>query len=320
MWWCGEYVTSRDTTYDVIYNATSTNLVTWTTPVVALRTKRPPQGTHACDPTVVKRDNGVYYLYYTSETGCAPSGCNNQIYLATSTDAKTWAYANSGNAVIPMPPDQINNTYGVGASSVMLQNGIFYHFYANSAANPTNLSTSTDGIHYTVKDIKIPSAYGLDIKYLPQHNQYLYIAGGGQSFNLGLYLLDSNFKILKRIHFPDGTFPYPCNHNPGMLGDSKGTIIDETKAVLFFASGPYASGTDCWNPGSWDIWKMTVDLGPILATGTPGPTSPTPKPITPGDVNKDGFVNYADYLLIKSVFGNPYTIFDYNNLISNYGK
>lgn len=40
----------------------------------------------------------------------------------------------------------------------------------------------------------------------------------------------------------------------------------------------------------------------------------------PGDFNNDSRVNSADYDLLVSKFNNPYTIFDYNNLVSNYGK
>lgn len=39
-----------------------------------------------------------------------------------------------------------------------------------------------------------------------------------------------------------------------------------------------------------------------------------------GDFNNDGKVDFSDYTKIKNNFGNPYTIFDYNNLIANYGK
>lgn len=39
-----------------------------------------------------------------------------------------------------------------------------------------------------------------------------------------------------------------------------------------------------------------------------------------GDLNNDGFVNYPDFTYIVSNFGNPYTIFDYNELVANFGK
>ena len=39
-----------------------------------------------------------------------------------------------------------------------------------------------------------------------------------------------------------------------------------------------------------------------------------------GDINGDGKVDVADLTLLITNFGNPYTIFDYNTLVSNFGK
>ena len=40
----------------------------------------------------------------------------------------------------------------------------------------------------------------------------------------------------------------------------------------------------------------------------------------PGDLNADGHVDTLDYDLLVANFGNPYTIFDYNVLVGNWGK
>jgi len=49
--------------------------------------------------------------------------------------------------------------------------------------------------------------------------------------------------------------------------------------------------------------------------------NPLPTPISlPGDLNGDGHVNQADYDLLVANFGNPYTIFDYNVLVGNWGE
>jgi hypothetical protein len=56
---------------------------------------------------------------------------------------------------------------------------------------------------------------------------------------------------------------------------------------------------------------------------TPTPT-PTPTPIagdfTDTDDTDGDQVNLADYLVFKSGFGTTYTIFDYNSLVTNFGK
>lgn len=56
---------------------------------------------------------------------------------------------------------------------------------------------------------------------------------------------------------------------------------------------------------------------------TPPPSSkPTSAPPTVlrGDFNGDKHIDYKDYLDVTANFGNPYSIFNYNNLIANYGK
>lgn len=40
----------------------------------------------------------------------------------------------------------------------------------------------------------------------------------------------------------------------------------------------------------------------------------------PGDLNKDGFVNLQDYNLFLANYGRPYTIYDYNNIATNFEK
>ena len=62
-------------------------------------------------------------------------------------------------------------------------------------------------------------------------------------------------------------------------------------------------------------------------TPTPSPSlppSPIPSPsvisLTPGDLNKDGRVNLLDFNLLITSFGNPYTILDFNNILTNFNK
>ena len=83
------------------------------------------------------------------------------------------------------------------------------------------------------------------------------------------------------------------------------------------------NGCKCYKPeedsgrgNTWDMYTLTGNLAFVAPTPTPQPTS---VPV-PGDLNGDGQVNAADYSIIVSRFGNPYTIFDYNTLVANYGK
>lgn len=77
-----------------------------------------------------------------------------------------------------------------------------------------------------------------------------------------------------------------------------------------------------WNtPG--DIWNNLDNGGAINGILAPiiraDPCNPNAT-FTPGDFNGDGHVNYSDFQLLTASFGNPYTIFDFNNLVANYGK
>lgn len=47
----------------------------------------------------------------------------------------------------------------------------------------------------------------------------------------------------------------------------------------------------------------------------------SPRPTAkPGDLNADGSVNLYDFALLVAKFGNPYTLFDFNNIVAFFGK
>lgn len=60
------------------------------------------------------------------------------------------------------------------------------------------------------------------------------------------------------------------------------------------------------------------DLGAFENGSTSIEPTNTPSPNQRGDLNGDGQVNFADFTIIISKFGNPYTAADYNNVITNY--
>lgn len=75
-----------------------------------------------------------------------------------------------------------------------------------------------------------------------------------------------------------------------------------------------------------DAIVNSIPMETGTATTTPTPTTPvqaTPtitNPAHPGDVTHDGHVNQSDFTAIKAGFGTLYSIFDYNNLVANFGK
>ena len=80
-------------------------------------------------------------------------------------------------------------------------------------------------------------------------------------------------------------------------------------------SGTLESGTYWWQliaDGCGDYRRRIY--GSFSIASPPTPT------LLHGDLNSDGHVNQADYDLLVANFGNPYTIFDYNILVGNWGK
>lgn len=93
-----------------------------------------------------------------------------------------------------------------------------------------------------------------------------------------------------------GSTESPCNHGfsytiPALLLDGHSHTIDA-----------YAIGESGNNP-------KLADSGKIITCAS-----------TTGDLTNDGHINDDDFTVIKAKFGNPYTIYDYNSVIENFGK
>ncbi len=74
-----------------------------------------------------------------------------------------------------------------------------------------------------------------------------------------------------------------------------------------------------------NAYPQPATLNQVTPTPSPSlPPSPIPSPsvlsLTPGDLNKDGRVNLLDFNLLITSFGNPYTILDFNNILTNFNK
>lgn len=329
MWFCGN--SGAEGLIDRIFYTTSGDLVHWSTPSIVLGPASPPQGMHACDPTVVRANNGTFFMYYTSDSGAGGRGNNNQVYLAKSSDGIHWNYANSKNAVIPLNVATRNPTaYGIGMSSVLIKDNQFIQSYLNSYnSNSISVAGSTNGINFqTIKGNAGIGGLSVDIKYMPGRQQYIAVYG---SYSLSLAILSKDFVVQKRLLIPSTAYPFPCDHNAGLLGDNKGNLLNENEATIFFSSGPRTSGGDCFNPGVWDIWKMTVNLAGMLGNAPSTTANVAISSPKADDVNLDGIVNYTDYQRLISSWGSTggssdinhdgtVNIFDYGLFITNYGK
>ncbi|MDP3994620.1 MAG: hypothetical protein Q8P91_02220 [bacterium] len=91
------------------------------------------------------------------------------------------------------------------------------------------------------------------------------------------------------------------------------TVVEDNnngKLMLYFGARATYSIRTGWKDFLFhDIGLLTIDL-PLLP----------PLPIIPGDFNNDGKVDIDDYNKLIAEFGLPYTIFDFNILVENWGK
>lgn len=111
--------------------------------------------------------------------------------------------------------------------------------------------------------------------------------------------------------WPDAFERYLCLANQddnvvGMLG-------------FLYNSGPSYTLRSILIPGQLaydtDFRARQVDVGKAIIAN-----NLTPPTYMSGDLNNDDKVDINDYNLVKDNFGSPYTIYDYNDLVTNYGN
>lgn len=276
MWWCGSVPSGGDG----IWYADSVDNQVWSTPRLVLRSAGAPyQGIHACDPSVVKTSAGVYHLYFTSDGNSTGVGSDNSIFLATSPDGVTFTHANGGRPVISLTSR--DGSYGIGQSSVMLIDGRFVHFYTDTSKGPTDIyvAESTNGLSFSLANRGVPvlrNVAAVDVKYLARSRRFV-VAAEGPQWSVGFRLLSRSFVPLQSSTPPAGTFGMPCNHNPGLLGDSRGYALGEVEIGVYYGSGTTTSSINgpCWNPASWEIRRGVLALaGGSPQACRPGGTTP----------------------------------------------
>jgi hypothetical protein len=99
-------------------------------------------GTHTCDPSVVRVD-GTYYMFYG---GIAEKPNTwTRIGVATSADGLSWTRLAGGQPIVDAARDpwaaKLPNTYGAGQPSVVWLDGLFYLVFTDTtglASNPVN--------------------------------------------------------------------------------------------------------------------------------------------------------------------------------------
>lgn len=153
MYWCRQY------NQDAIWYAESTDMKTWTNEQVVLDIPaesfydREWLKLHCANPSVVIVD-GTYYLFFEGPSTVLATGeCDNQVFLATSTDGLNFTMYPSNEdpqPIVKMPEEKMGEgRYGVGQPSVVYKDGLFHLWYTDAVDGSfMRYATSEDGIHF----------------------------------------------------------------------------------------------------------------------------------------------------------------------------
>ena len=89
----------------------------------------------------------------------------------------------------------------------------------------------------------------VDAKYLPDRDMFLVaVEGPPVQWKISFYLLGPDFSVAAHRDPAPDRWPNTHNHNPGLLGDASGSIVDEDVVPVFFGSGTLDHET-------WDIHR-----------------------------------------------------------------
>jgi len=310
-WFCGGIATRTNidlSTDHILYT------LNWSTPEVVLcaknedsRTPNPlcnwlfkdpapptPTGDQfgVCDPSVIRFD-GQYRMYYTAEA--EGQGYDNQMFLATSSDGRNWVkHPNNSQPAQPILsfPDPAyyqyqHGKYGIGEASAIYKDSevwMYYTYWPYNAENSVYLTRSTDGVNFSrgekiFAEATIPflgqgGGGGLDVKYIPGWNVFLYVAPTSSKQNLswnvsrdGKHWLPWDSTSPFGHHTRQIALPRRYAISPAIEGDERGHIGDGTLASSQSTRIVFAAGdTDTPSDGFW-LW--TLDAIDITLTPQP---------------------------------------------------
>ncbi|QTH43585.1 hypothetical protein J4772_03885 [Cohnella sp. LGH] len=185
MWW------TRQDPHDSVYYAESLDGLHWyDLQRVLMPAENAWESIHVADPSVVIV-GGTYYMFYEAPRSpyqtCTPEGYDNAIFMATSTDGKTWNKYPSNSDPQPVVRQPVSTycsgVYGVGQPQVLYRNGQFEMYYT-FVAHPDSLgrndvarAVSSDGINWGASEnhAKVLKGGGADVKFSPLLNKYVMV-------------------------------------------------------------------------------------------------------------------------------------------------
>lgn len=199
--------------------------------------------------------------------------------------------------------------------------GLFAVFSTSTATNKEFFIQTVKNGKYDFLNAHIYASLSSSLQYIQQLKDFNKQYGNVVTKNAKLMITETNELL------------FPCtNFNQSSEEERKSFIVDRfvcmsqsdiDSAYYFkvFDHSDAASATACNVPIKVGILNQDFSIRPaytgiknmILAlSGNQINKS--------GDLNGDNLVNDTDVTLLKSKYGNPYTIYDYNKIIANWGK
>lgn len=235
---------------------------------------------HICDPDVrefTTRYHGETYSWIMTYLGVDQWFNHNQIGLAVSKSIEGPWLKFDGN---PLVSYQDTTKWGVGQStSIVLDSTtirLFYH------------STLVKGKNFVYRDIKLNDLDNIVLgeeKYIPGMSSnsypafsenYMFIVSEEwrkEDYQEGIPTWVGNYSTLRYLpidqdlsspveawteigHVGPGQSGFPRNHNPGILTDSKGYMLNEKELIMYFTTA--VTGEEwLW---SYDLYSARFDL------------------------------------------------------------
>jgi hypothetical protein len=252
-------------------------------------------------------DIATEYPYLTAETNFVPMGGENDNYAPPRSDCSKaleemgkfhWSYINNGYFL-----PTLNAWESQGCMDTMKKN-LGYRFVLQEASYPTSASPGEAvNISLKIKNEGFASPYNSRPVFIVLYN----------SSNTYKIVLNSDPRTWKSGSTTtlNQSITIPANITPGVyklglwLPDKSSSLQSKPSYSIRLA-----------NTSMWDATLGFNKLSAEINITTSG-DNPTPKP---GDLDGDSHINYVDFNLLITNFGNPYTIFDFNDIVSNYGK
>jgi predicted GH43/DUF377 family glycosyl hydrolase len=265
MWWC------RQSPYDTIWYAESTDLKSWTNSQKIMTVKEDSTWIkmHVGKPTVIKvNEKYIMYLEAPATRYTDWTEYDNNILMATSDNGIDWQYYTDGTdepqPVIRMTEEQMNKkNYGIGQPSALYKDGLYYIYYTYSVGEGDRMymSTSTDGIHFG-EGVRVFDRAGCGVKYNNIINKFVFNYEYTVNGLSNIYYMESDdginftYNSLSEANGNKNIISQPVQQvrgYPSFIADGNGQINSYTMYACYMEGNMATSGDWRTYSYTWDI-------------------------------------------------------------------